>query len=159
MTAALDRIHLVFEANYPMIFGGIAAAAALAYAPQAISVFTENEWKIDSIYSAVFDVSAITTPFLFTFYSFVATAERGFIGRMRASVYYRMLMQYTVRALLLGGLLTLLSIPVMVIEPKPATLGEASHLLLVIWLGLAVWTLSAFVRAAYIFSVFARNQH
>lgn len=158
MATTIDRIHFALEANYPAILAAVSAVGAFVYAPQAIQAIQSHGWKLDSVYSSVFDVSAITTPFLFTFYSFVATTERGFIGRMKASIYYKLMMQYTVRALLLGGFLTLASIPMMIIEPAPTTTGGADHWLLVLWIGLAVWTLSSFARAAYIFSVFARNR-
>jgi len=157
MATTIDRIHAKVEAGYPALIGAVVGVLSLVYAPTAVEQIIARGWDLGNLYSAVFDVSAIVTPFLFTFYSFVVTTDRGFIGRAKGSIYYKTAIRFTVQALVLGGILTIVSIPMMVIEPAPVVRFGWEHFLLAGWAALAVGTLAAFVRAAHLFSIFARQ--
>lgn len=157
MATIADRFVANVEASYPMLLGAIGAAASFVYAPDAIAHMIAAKWSVGAVYSSVFNVAAITTPFLFTFYSFVVTTDRGFIGRAKGSVYYAATVRFTVWALIFGAALTLASIPMIVIEPKPSGISEWSNLALAAWVGFAIWTFGAFVRAAFLFSIFVQQ--
>lgn len=116
----------------------------------------ERQWKVDELYTAVFNIAGIYTAFLFTFYSFIATTDRGFIGRSKDSRYYRQTVNYTISALVLGGALCVLTLPILVIEPDLRS--HAGRVVASSWVGLSVWASAAFVRAAYLFTIFARSQ-
>lgn len=158
MTGVVDRLHLSWEANFPAILGAVAALGAVFCAPSVYAYVAAKGGEMGELYSAIFDVSAITTPFLFTVYSFVISTDRGFIGRAKASMYYEMMVRYTITALVLGALLTIGSIPMLIMKPVDLhAVSDPIYFMVVVWYGLAVWTLAAFVRATYLFSLFARQ--
>lgn len=108
------------------------------------------------IYSATFDVATVLTAFLFAFYTFVLTQEAGFIGRMKRTPTYGSLLRFTASAMWLGAGLVVVTIPMMVTHPQPTCSQDPSLVIVAAWAGLAVWSFAAFVRASWIFGVFAR---
>lgn len=144
------------EQAFPFAVGAIASVLCLAWGDEAIGAMDGAGWNVGAIYSSVFDVSAIFTPFAFTFFTLFVTTDRGFIGKAKGTLPYKRTVEYTLTAMLLGGLLTVTSIPMLIVVPKPTDFSLAL-LAVSAWLGLTTWTAAAFARAAYIFSIFARE--
>lgn len=145
----------IWERVYPCTFGVIAGAVVLIFWPGGYLFAEANHWKLDVLFGAGFEFSAVATSFLFTFYTFVLTAERGFIARMRRSVYFGMLIDYTMNALRLGAIFAIASLLMEVFEPHPAVRWDIPCIAWSLWSFLAVWTLAAFVRTTIIFAAFA----
>lgn len=151
------KIEARIEEYYPFALGVVGGAACIIWGAQAFTAMLRQGWDVGVIYSATFDLMTIFTAFLFTFFSFFVTTDRGFIGRAKGTLPYRQTVKYTLKTLALGALLIALSIPMMVIKPAPTDLGFAL-VLVSFWLALAIWTAASFFRAAHIFSIFA-SQH
>jgi hypothetical protein len=143
------------ERTYPLFCGVVAAVVVFAVSPHFFTYAADMKWNLGSLYLAGFDFAAVATSFLFTFYTFVVTAERGFIIRMKKSIYYSLLITYTVRALTLGVILALVSLPLMVIGPAPESRWDNATILIAIWAFIAVWTVAAFIRTTRLFIAFA----
>src|SRR4051812_8247374 len=115
----VPSFSVIRERSYPLLCGAGGLAVALTISPDFFAYADDKGWNISDVYLAGFEFAAVATSFLFTFYTFVITAERGFIARMRRSIHYQQLITYTVRALALGVALALLSLPMMVTDPLP----------------------------------------
>jgi len=150
------RASRLWENWHPLLLGAACALALWAFGWPLVSASRVATWNLPALYSAIFSISGIYTAFLFTFYSFIATTDRGFIGRAKDSIYYKRTVSFTVSALVLGGFLTLVSIPMLLVEPDLQT--RAGRVVIVLWIGLTVWASAAFVRAAYLFVIFAVSQ-
>lgn len=157
MAMLVERAGMLWEANFPIGLAFLAGVATFAFGPKAFACIIQNSWKVDVVYSSVFDIVSIFTAFLMTFYTLVITTDRGFIGRAKDSRPYRSLLAYTIRALGLGSALILLSVPIMLVEPAPTSHSDPSLYAVAIWCALSVWTAAAFVRAAHLFAIFAKE--
>lgn len=150
------RASKMWENGHPLFLGAVCGLALWVFGWPLVDVSTSSAWNLPALYSAIFSISGIYTAFLFTFYSFIATTDRGFIGKAKDSIYYKRTISFTVSALVLGGILTVLSIPMLLVEPDLQT--EAGRVAIVLWVGLTIWASTAFVRAAYLFVIFATSQ-
>ena len=146
-----------FWENWHPLALGVATAGALWWLGWPLKVLADRaSWNLPALYGAVFNISGIYTAFLFTFYSFIATTDRGFIGKAKKSIFYKRTVRFTISALIIGVLLTIGTIPLLLMEPGLDLLW--ARIAVVVWAGFAVWSTASFVRAAYLFVIFARSQ-
>lgn len=157
MTTLVNRISFAWEYYHPTILAIFALFLTLGFGPSVIEYLNSNKYSVYEIYSSVFDISSVFTAFLFTFYTFVVTTERGFIAAVKKSRFYKLAVRYTLEALLLGAFLTIFTIPMKVIVPAPTTF-DATLFGVALWVALAVWTAAAFVRSSYLFTMLV-SQH
>ncbi|MPZ36368.1 MAG: hypothetical protein GEV13_36385 [Rhodospirillales bacterium] len=143
---------------YPIALGFVGGVAAFIYGPALFAFLEARGWKVTQAYDSVFDVACVTTPFLFTVYSFVITTERGFIGRARNSIYFAALVRYSIWAMSLGATLTVATALVQMASVTPKGGDVWSIVSFAIWFALTLATFAAFYRAARLFIVFAANQ-
>ena len=103
--------------------GALSFAALLYWRSEIVSQFTNHGWKAEGLYGAVFNWAAIQTGFAFGVYGFVAGKTGGFIDAVRGTVAMSRFLRYVKAANTLGFVLTVLSIPLLVINPdlKAAT--------------------------------------
>lgn len=156
--ADVVSFEVIAERGYPFFCGVLAATAIFAVSPDFFCYASAHGWKLEELYLASFDFSSVTTSFLFAFYAFVVTAERGFIAKMKSSIYFAQLITYTVRALILGVVLAVASLPMMVIQPVPQARWDTATIEVAAWVFVVVWTVAAFVRAARLFIAFVSVQ-
>lgn len=154
-TTELPSLSLIWERSYPLLSGAATGGAILYFWPGGFLFAEAKHWELGKLFDAGFDFAAIATSFLFTFYTFVVTAERGFIYRMRNSIYYTQLIEYTVAALVLGAALGVISLALEVINPKPAVNWDLACFLWAGWSFVAAWTVAAFIRTTRLFIAFA----
>lgn len=150
LSRAWERLH-------PMLLGLATVVVLWFFGWPLVAIAKQNHWNVTALYDAIFSVSGIYTAFLFTFYSFIATSDKGFLGKAKDSIYYRRTVSFTVSALILGAIVTATSLPMLLIEPGLDSRPE--RLVIVGWLGLTIWATAEFVRAAYLFVIFARSQN
>lgn len=142
-------IALAFEMLSPLALALGAMVAIYVYAPEIASNFAPSgTWQAASLYGAVFNWSAIQTGFAFGVYGFVMGKSSGFIAEIRDERPTKRFMGYVKRANIGGFLLTILSLPLTIVNP-PVTGQGVSFFLVVAWFGLFVWTFAAFLRIAY----------
>ena len=154
MATIVEIIEYRWERLYPLLLG--VATVPLAYWKMAVAfeAMVKAGWKTENIYSPAFNMATVATPFLFTFYTIFVTTESGFIGRMRRTNAHRMTVHYTLRAIWLGALLSVASLPLIIASPAPVAPDDPWIWFIALWSGLLVATLAAFVRAARQFGVF-----
>lgn len=157
MTSLIDHISFHWEGWYPAALGVVAGVTAFALGPDLFAFLEAKGWKGGQLYDSVFDIACVTTPFLFTFYSFVVTTERGFIARARNSRYFRDCVRFTMWAIALGAILTVATVPMQIAEIKAVKGNEYTTVAFALWVALAVATFAAFYRAAHLFVIFAAN--
>lgn len=157
MATMVQKALSRWEMYHPAALGGLAAVALILFGPQAYAHADSQHWKVDQLYTCVFTLATVFTAFLFTFYTFVITAERGFLARAKHTSYFKQTVKYTLTAIWVGGLLCIATVPLLVVQPTPKV-GDPWLLFIALWGGLTVWACASFIRAAYLFSIFATNQ-
>lgn len=158
MATLADRLEREWEVHHPALLSAVALGAILVAGPKIFALAKEEGWKLDQLYTCVFTISTVFTAFLFTFYTFVVTAERGFLGKAKDSTYFKQTVKYTINAIVVGGIVCVLTVPLLIIQPYPKVL-DGWLIFAAVWAGFTVWATASFIRAAYLFAIFAGNQH
>jgi len=117
--------------------------------------FSSGDWKSVGLYSAIFGWSAIQTGFAFGVYGFVIGKGDGFIAALKNTIAMSRFIVYIRRANISGFLLTLTSIPLIIVEPKVGVPMSTSYLVVALWFALFVWSFLSFLRLAYNFGQIA----
>ncbi|WP_340647017.1 hypothetical protein [Phenylobacterium sp.] len=154
MATVADKVARRVEEHYPHVLGLAGAAMMLVFGPNLMTSAAANGWHLDQLYAALFNLSTVFTGFLFTFYSFVVTADRGFLAQARQSIYLQRANGFTIVAITAGFILCVLSIPTLVWQPAPIV-RNLEMVWLSVWVGTSVWALLAFERATRLFIIFA----
>jgi hypothetical protein len=94
----------------------------------------------------VFNWAAIQTGFAFGVYGFVAGKTGGFIDAVRGTVAMGRFHGYVKAANILGFVLTVLSIPLLVINPDLKTATTSIYAVVAAWFALFVWAFVTFLR-------------
>lgn len=140
------------------------ACAALAcfflivYYSQEILILENRDlvnWK--NLYTAVFDWSAVQTGFLFGVYGFVFGKTDGFIGAVRNTIAMKNFIGYTRNATIVGFFLTIISIPMLVVNPTMNSQYSAFFFIIAAWFSVFVWAFISFLRVAFIFGIIVRT--
>lgn len=147
----LGKVALFLEGWGPLLVGATSFAALLVWRGDVVSQFAENGWKAEGLYGAVFNWAAIQTGFAFGVYGFVVGKTGGFIEAVRETVAMRRFLHYVKAANVLGFVLTVLSIPLLVINPDLKTPSTAAYVIASAWFSLFVWAFVTFLRIAYTF--------
>ncbi len=154
MATLAQRAGRSWELHHPALLGVVALAGVLWAGPYVFTHAEKAKWHLDELYTSVFTLATVFTAFLFTFYTFVITADRGFLGRAKESVYFRRTVHFTFVAIWIGAALCLATIPLLVVQPVPSP-KDPWLFYVASWAGLTVWACASFVRAAYLFAIFA----
>ena len=156
MATVADNVQLRWEIHHPTILALATFVAAMWWGPGAYAHAAKEQWHVDQLYTCVFTLSTVITAFLFTFYTFIITGDRGFLSASRNTTYFKQTISYTFKAIVTGALLAGASIPMLVVQPTPKA-GEPWMFAAAAWAALTVWSVSSFVRAAWLFAIFARQ--
>jgi hypothetical protein len=118
--------------------------------------FVPGGWSLGNLYSAIFNWAALQSGFIFSVYGFVVAKQDGFVAAARGTAFMAGFIKYNKRAIISGFILTLSSIPLLVINPelKPGDWG--AFFALALWFSLFVWAFISFLRVAFIFGLIAR---
>ncbi len=147
---------LLFEMWHPFLIGILAFWATYYFRDLLTVKFNTGGWKLDNLYAAVFDWSAIQTGFLFAVYGFVVGKADGFIAEIKRTKAMDRFINYTKRANFIGFSLTLVSIIFIVVSPSINSGASWVYFIITAWFSLFVWAFLAFLRVAYIFGIIAR---
>jgi hypothetical protein len=147
----LNGFWLAVERFGPLALTIGAMAGIYFEATTIVALIVASKWQVANLYTAVFTWSAIQTGFAFGVYGFVAGRSEGFIPEIRDTIAMKRFLGYVKRANIGGFLLTIVSLPLTIINPSPAPQGSLQFFAILVWFGLFVWTLLAFLRIAYSF--------
>jgi hypothetical protein len=141
----------VWEQIYPFVLGLIAAAAWMIFGSNVVCYAQQHNWHLDQLYTAVFAFLAITTGFLATFYCTIQCMSEGFIQRIRNTQTLNGFLAFTKHAIIIGFIVSIVSVPMMVVTPMPITSFSWSAVIVALWLGVAVYAVASFYRVASLF--------
>lgn len=142
---------LAVERWGPLGITAVALVTIYIRSPSIVASIEASKWQVANLYTAVFTWSAIQTGFAFGVYGFVVGRSEGFIPEIRETIAMKRFLGYVKRANVGGFLLTIMSLPLTVLSPDPAPDGSIQFFIVLLWFGLFVWTLLAFLRIAYSF--------
>lgn len=110
-----------------------------------------EKWAIDSLYSAIFDVSSIVCAFLFSFLIFIKTTENRFLSSFRQDRLYGVMTRDFLASIFSSFILTVVTIPLIVVVPKPELLMNVWFLVVLIWFCLVGYVIACTFRSGYQF--------
>ena len=151
-----SSFKLVVEALGPLFFGILSLVALIHFRTDLTAQYIQLGWKLENLYSAVFGWASIQTGFLFGVYGFVVGNTDGFISEVRGTRAMSRFVGYTLRATLIGFILTLATMPLIVADPSLTQESGLVYYLIAAWLAIFVWAFMAFLRVAYIFGLIVR---
>ncbi|MBS1168868.1 MAG: hypothetical protein H6R00_4893 [Proteobacteria bacterium] len=142
-------------------FGPIATAISVlvvfyVFSSEFIGYIRGNNLKINLLYGEIFDWSSIQTGFLFGVYGFIAGKSDGFIGQIRHTRPVKQFLAYTRNAIVIGFVLTFVSMPLILIDIGPSDITKNWYYITCSWFSLFIWSFLSFARAAYIFGLIIR---
>lgn len=145
------KFKLLFEKFAPASCAILGFIGILIMSTEISEKFSDNTWKSEGLYSAIFNWSAIQIGFAFGVYGFVVGRTGGFIEKIKETLAMRRFMGYVKRANIAGFLLTISSIPLIICEPKVSTPLSLNYVVVSIWFSLFVWSFLSFLRLAFNF--------
>ncbi|MQB19028.1 hypothetical protein DXT90_00110 [Agrobacterium tumefaciens] len=142
----MNKFLFFVERYGPLLFGAMIFIAALWYKSDLQQLSQEKTISVAGLYSAVFGWASIQTGFLFSVYGFIATKNDGFLAEIRGTGAMLLVKRYTLRAMLMGFLLTIITIPLIVIGEQ--IVFQAQFYLSALWFAIFAWAFAAFLRVA-----------
>jgi hypothetical protein len=134
--------------------GTLASLAAVVYWRAPITQrFSSGAWNVEAFYSAVFDWSSIQAAFLFGVYAFFLSRSEPFIQAISESAVFGELRGYVRSTLYLTLLLSVVSLPLLVLPPKMES-GEYLNAGFIAFAGLGtalVYTFLCFLKVIRVF--------
>ena len=140
----------------PLLCGAAGFGLLVWFRPSVLAYIVAKDLSISNLYTAIFDWSAIQTGCLFAIYGFVAGKTDGFIGAIRQSRAMNTYIRYVKRAMIMGFVLTILSMPLMVYNYEVTAQAYWWYFIVAFWFSLFIWAFLSFIRVAYIFGVLIR---
>ena len=116
-----------------------------------------HNWNIPAIYGAIFDLYSILTGLLFAVYGIVLTGANPFMQSLRRTKVYALYRVTLKQAIYLGFIVTLGTIPLLILEPKEVKAGSELNFALSLWAGASVTGFHLFLRLARGFITMAEN--
>lgn len=120
-----------------------------------IGWLADDTIQLDNLYNAVFGWSSIQTGFLFTVYGFITGKRDGFVGAILHTQAMRFFKRSLGWAIIVGFLLTLLSMPLIAIPVEPTSFDKW-YISIALWFAFFVWSFLLFCKVAFNFGVIAR---
>jgi hypothetical protein len=137
----------------PVLCGLAVLSCLIVFKKEIMAMSADGVISVTNLYNAVFGWAAIQTGCLFAMYGFVTGSHDGFIGEARHT---RSMKRYAIflrRALYIGFLLSVTSIPLIVTNYKIEQESTFLYFVVAAWFSLFVWAFCSFARVAYIFGI------
>lgn len=148
-----------WESAYPFVLGVAATVIWVFIGNKVAHHAAANSWHFDQIYASFFGFASITTGFLATFYGTIQSMSSGFIQRIRGTRIFIRFLLLTKRAIIMGFMGCLSTVPMLIIQPLPTEKYSLGSFAVALWLGVAVWTIAGFWRvASSFFLLFEANE-
>ena len=148
-------LALHVEEKGPIVLAILTFIALIYFSSLITYKFNFGGWKSAGLYAAIFDWSAIQTGFAFGVYGFVIGKANGFAAKMSNTLAMQRFKGYIRKANIMGIVLTIVSIPLIVVEPKLHAPKTFEYFLVSLWFSLFVWSFLSFLRMAYNFGQLA----
>jgi hypothetical protein len=142
---------LLIEKYSPLLLSTVTGLTLIIFRDQICLRIASTEINVNNLYAAVLSWASIQIGFAFGVYGFVLGKTQGFIEAARRTQAMSNFMLYVRRANVGGFLLTVISLPLAVLAPRPTEVYSTSFWVVAVWFCLFVWTFFAFLRIAFIF--------
>ena len=140
---------LAVERFAPIILAGLSLILMSCSKRSIVAEFAAENWKAEGLYSAIFAWASIQIGFAFGVYGFVVGQSKGFMEAIRNTTAMNRFITYVKRANVSSFLLTIFSIPLIVVSPDLKDPSGPEYALVSLWFSLFVWTFLTFLRIAY----------
>jgi hypothetical protein len=147
----VSKVLYNLERFGPLAFGLLVFGLLLYFRADIQDLSSHRRINVSALYSAVFGWASIQTGFLFSVYGFIASKTDGFIAEIKGSRAMTLFKRYTMRAMLIGFGLTLLTIPLIVTGDQPLT--DSRFYVSAAWFSVFAWAFAAFLRVALNFGL------
>lgn len=141
---------LVFEKYAHIVAGAAMCVLSVVYSHHWFTFIVAQQWDYGAIYSSIFDLATVYSALLFGFVGYFRTVRHKFIEALPERLYWGSI-RYAEHGFALGMTLMLVSIPLIVIQPRPEASFDLWSFVFGLWAFLAVSAIIAFVRASQIF--------
>ena len=118
------------------------------FGPALVKISVQKSWHLDQLYTAMFGLLSIITGFLASFYGTIRSMTSGFIGQIQGSDTMDRFLFLLKRAIVLGFIVSILTIPMLIIVPLATEQFGVLNYSVMFWCGAAVWAVGAFFRVA-----------
>ncbi|KCZ91315.1 hypothetical protein [Hyphomonas jannaschiana] len=153
----LYRVWHFEESHNAAIWFVLGLVAALRFHALFFECANYYDWERQTIYSSAFDFGGIYTAFLFAFYTYSISSGSDFFVKARNTKIFKRMIVFVKKAIVLGFILTLASIPMMIWNPSPDRTFNTDSLIVCLWFALACASLASFWQATRLFWVFAKT--
>jgi hypothetical protein len=138
-------IGFQWERCYPYGFGLLIGIAMIEYGPTVFAYSVEHGIHLENSYAPVAGVFAIIAGFLASFYGSIQALADTRLKRMAKTATFARLVRYTKEATIAGFLLSVISLPLIIVGPTEVT-TFLLRCMLGLWCGLSAYAFLAFVR-------------
>lgn len=142
----MSKFLYYFEKFGPVGIGLLVLIFSSWHREQLLCLVDQKIIKLENLYSAIFDWSSIQTGFLFSVYGYVASKTDGFVAEIKDSRGMSAFKKYTSRAMWIGFLLTVSTIPLIVVDFEISS--NFRFALVALWFSLFAWAFAGFLRVA-----------
>lgn len=144
-------IGLAIERYGPITVALASFLALLSFKADIVENFADGSWKADGLYGAVFAWASIQIGFAFGVYGFVAAKSTEFIAASEQTTAMSRFMDYVRKANISSFVLTVFSLPLIVISPDLKKPDPMVYVGVAFWFSIFIWTFLTFLRIAYSF--------
>lgn len=155
---AKQTMGLRIERWGPLVLAFIVFALIVVFQDWVAGKFEFDGWQSSSLYAAIFDWSAIQTGFAFGVYGFVIGKSDGFLEKIKGTSAMDRFVGYIRNANAIGFVLTISSIPLIIVDPKITATNDLCYVIVAVWFSTFIWSFTAFLRLAYNFGIIASTK-
>lgn len=152
MNSKFNKKFSFVKKHIPELFAMFIVSVLLGYQSTLVGYLVNETVLLDKLYMAVFNWSAIQTGFLFSVFGYVANKKDGFLTAINKTKAKRKFDFSIKRAIFVGFVVTILSMPMMVLSFSPTEFG-LGYIFLSAWVGLFIWEFILFCLVAYDFTI------
>jgi hypothetical protein len=142
----MNKLILWLEKFGPLAIGAIVLVLLIWFRADVRALAADKKIDVSALFGAIFGWASIQTGFLFSVYGFIASKTDGFVGALGATRSMALFKRYTMRAMLIGFVLTILTIPLIVTGNQG--LEGIRYVLTSAWFAIFAWAFAAFLRVA-----------
>lgn len=146
--------------HLPTIAATSVAVLYLAFQEMIVLKIACEEVSLSGLYRAIFGWAAIQTGFLFGIYTYISGKSGGFVGAVSRTATFQEFKSYILTTLRMALVVSLVSVPFIVLIPEPAKPWDFSSIVLCAWLCFCIFAFCCFCKVLRVFTSIDRaNAH
>lgn len=150
-------MRVFFDRFSPYIFGALGLFGFLRWNSAIQQALISNNVNLREIVSTTFDVSTLFTGLLFSIYVLAIAPGGGFIERIFSTKTFALFKRYTVEAMILGTLASIISAILRSLKDPPKSTDEVWIIAISFWGAITISSMLGFFRVVNAFFVLAQQ--